>query len=215
MNTRSLTSWLLILGPIGMFLIWFILDPMVIGDVPEGLSPSEEAIAGLQLDLDQQALSNVMNMIGGFAFMGIFAGLAMLSRTLQGGGAAFGTLAGILFPAVIAIAVAGFGLSVEATNYLADGNKDIAATLEITSNGLFGAMPMILGLGLILLGLGIARENGSLPALLGWVLFIFGIGMMSGMFLDFSGDNPIGMVVWMGWMIVTVVTGVISLRTSD
>ena len=76
-------------------------------------------------------------------------------------------------------------------------------------------MPMILGLGLILLGLGIARENGSLPALLGWVLFIFGIGMMSGMFLDFSGDNPIGMVVWMGWMIVTVVTGVISLRTSE
>ena len=214
MNTRSLTSWLLILGPIGMFLIWFILDPMVIGEAPEGLSPSETAIASLQLDLDQEALSNVMNMIGGFAFIGIFAGLAMLSRSLQGGGAAFGTLAGILFPAVVAIAVAGFGLSVEAQSHLADGHRDIAATLEITSDGLFGAMPMILGLGLILLGLGIARENGSLPAPLGWVIFIFGIGMMTGMFLDFSGGNPIGMVVWLGWMIITVATGVANLRTS-
>ena len=121
MNTRSLTSWLLILGPIGMFLIWFILDPIVIGEVPEGLSPSEEAIAGLQLDLDQQALSNVMNMIGGFAFIGI---LIMLKGSLDNIG-----FLGNIFALFCAGCFSCFIIIVRKYNHIDMTNNDIRGSL--------------------------------------------------------------------------------------
>ena len=41
---------------------------------------------------------------------------------------------------------------------------DNAAALELISNGLFGAMPMFWGLGIVLLGLAITKENGHVPA---------------------------------------------------
>ena len=111
MNTNRLAGWLLMMGPIGMFSIWFILDPILIGEVADGLSPSEEAIAGLQLNLDNEILSNILNLVGGFAFLGLFAGYTLLSRSLQGAGATFGTLCSLLFPIMLAIACIGFGFS--------------------------------------------------------------------------------------------------------
>jgi hypothetical protein len=36
MSISKLTAWLLTIGPIGMFVIWGIIDPMIFGDVPDG-----------------------------------------------------------------------------------------------------------------------------------------------------------------------------------
>jgi len=213
MNTNRLTGWLLMLGPIGMFLIWFILDPIIIGEVADGLSPTEEALAGLQLNLDNEVLSNTLNLVGGFAFLGIFAGYTLLSRSLQGAGATFGTLCSLLFPIMLAIACIGFGLSVEAQSHLAEGYPEHAANLEVASNGMFGAFPMIVGLGLLLLGLGITRENGPLPAAMGWILAIFGVLMFSGMYIGF-GSTGIGPFVFMGWMLVSLVSGILLIRKA-
>ena len=138
MNTNRLAGWLLMMGPIGMFSIWFILDPILIGEVADGLSPSEEAIAGLQLNLDKEIPSNILNLVGGFAFLGLFAGYTLLSRSLQGAGATYGTLCSLIFPVMIAIATVGFGLSVEAQMHLSEGYPEHAANLEIASNGMFG-----------------------------------------------------------------------------
>ena len=87
MNTLRLASWLLIVGPIGMFLMWLILDPMIIGEVADGLTPSEEALAGLQLGLDNEVVDTILSMIIGLCFIGMFAGLALLGRFFQAGGA--------------------------------------------------------------------------------------------------------------------------------
>ncbi len=213
MNTNRLAGWLLMMGPIGMFSIWFILDPILIGEVADGLSPSEEAIAGLQLNLDKEIPSNILNLVGGFAFLGLFAGYTLLSRSLQGAGATYGTLCSLIFPVMIAIATVGFGLSVEAQMHLSEGYPEHAANLEIASNGMFGAFPMIVGLGLLLLGIGITREKAPLPAGMGWVLALFGVLMSSGMFVTF-GPSGIGPFIFMGWMLVTLATGILLLRKA-
>ena len=41
MNTRVLTSWLMIICPIGMIVMFAGLDPLVMGAPGEGLSPNE------------------------------------------------------------------------------------------------------------------------------------------------------------------------------
>ena len=213
MNTNRLAGWLLMMGPIGMFSIWFLLDPILIGDVAEGLSPSETALAGLQLSLDNEILSNCLDLVGGFAFLGLFAGFTLLSRSLQGAGATYGTLCSLIFPVMIAVASIGFGLSVEAQSQLSNGYPEHAINLEIASNGMFGAFPMIVGLGLLLLGIGITRESGSLPAAMGWVLAVFGVLMFSGTFVTF-GPSGIGPFIFMGWMLVSLATGILLIRKA-
>ncbi len=213
MNTLRLTSWLLIVAPIGMFVIWGMLDPMIIGEVAEGLAPAEEALATLQLGLDNEVLSNILSLLGGFCWVGIFVGLTLLARSLQAGGANLGAICSLIFPAMIAIAIVGFGLSLEATNLLKEGYSENAVSMEIISTGVFGAVPMFWGLGVALLGLAITRENGHIPATMGWILALVGIGMLSGTFIDFN-SNPLGMVIWIGMSIAVVATGVVSLRKA-
>ena len=213
MDTLRLTSWLLIVGPIGMFVIWGFIDPLIIGSVEDGLAPAEEALASLQLGIDNEVADNILSIIGGLCFMGIFAGLTLLARSLQAGGANLGALCSVIFPALIAVAVGGFGLSLEATNLLKEGQRDNAVALELVSNGLFGAMPLFWGLGVSLMGLAITRENGPIPAVMGWILAVVGIAMFSGTFIDFA-NNPLGMVIWLGMTVTIVATGVVSLRKA-
>ena len=47
MNTRVLTSWLMIICPIGMMITFAGLDPLIMGEIAEGLGPNEEVLAGL------------------------------------------------------------------------------------------------------------------------------------------------------------------------
>ena len=203
----------MIVGPIGVFVIWGLLDPMIIGTVAEGLTPAEEALAGLQLGLDNEVADIILSMIGGLCFIGIFTGLVLLGRSLQAGGVNLGALCSLIFPALVAVAIGGFGLSLEATNLLKEGYPDNAAALELISNGVFGAMPMFWGLGVVLLGLAITRGNVHVSATMGWILAVVGVGMFSGTFIDFS-NNPVGIVIWLGMVITMVATGVVSLRKA-
>jgi hypothetical protein len=196
-----------------MFVIWGMLDPMIIGEVAEGLTPAEEALGILQLGLDNEVLSNILSLLCGFCWVGIFVGLTLLARSLQAGGANLGAICSLIFPAMIAIAIVGFGLSLEATNLLKEGYSENAVSMEIISTGVFGAVPMFWGLGVALLGLAITRENGHVPATMGWILALCGIGMLSGTFIDFN-SNPLGMVIWLGMSIAVVATGVVSLRRA-
>jgi len=213
MNTLRLTSWLLIVGPIGMFVVWGILDPIIIGEVADGLAPSKEALASLQLGLDNEIADIILSIAGGLCFVGIFTGLALLGRSLQAGGANLSALCSLIFPALVAVAIGGFGLSIEATGLLKDGYPDNATALELVSNGVFGAMPLFWGLGVFLIGFAITRENGPIPATLGWILTLAGIGMFTGTFMDFN-NSPVGLVIWLGMSITLVATGVVSLRKA-
>ena len=214
MSTLRLASWLLIVGPIGTFVVWGILDPIIVGEVAEGLTSSAAALALLQLRLDNEVADNLLGISGAICFIGTFGGLILLGRSFQAGGAKLATLSSLIFPAVIAVAIGGFGLSLEASSLLKEGETALAASLEITSNGLFSAVPLFWGLGTILLGLGITREEGSVPAIMGWLLALAGVGMLSGVFIDI-GNSPLGMVIWLGMSLVVVATGVVSLRKAD
>ena len=213
MNTLRLASLLLIVGPIGMFVIWGFIDPAIIGQVEDGLAPAEEALANLQLGLDNEVADNILSILGGLCFVGIFAGLALLARSLQAGGANLATLCTVIFPALIAVAIGGFGLSLEATSLLKKGLPDSAVALELVSNGMFGAVPLFWGLGVLLIGLAITKENGPIPAAMGWILAVVGVAMFSGTFIEF-GNSPVGFAIWIGMTVTIVATGVVSLRKA-
>ena len=69
-NTRGFNSWLLIVCPIGMMLMFAILDPLIIGGVGESYLLGEEitikdrALADLELFNDKKVTGYLINILG-------------------------------------------------------------------------------------------------------------------------------------------------------
>ena len=89
------------------------------------------------------------------------------------------------------------------------GDPELGGMISLVGNSAFGAFPVFWGLGLVLLGLGITREDGPLPSIMGWIMTVTGVGMFSMAFLPL-GDG-IGFLFWIGASLVISATGVLSL----
>ncbi len=210
MSSRVLTSWLLIIGPIGMMVIFAVLEPLIIGMVDESLAPKERILATLELFNDKALPGYLINVSGILCMVGAILGLALLGKSLKGGGAALGTLSSWIFIAVLAIPVVSMGLSLTANEVFADGSIDTAVSLELVSEAVFLGVPLFWGLGYVVLGLGMILEKGPLPTVLVWLLFLGGLGMVPGAFIGFAG-----FLIFLVLVLVVVTSGVFLLRRSD
>jgi len=103
------------------------LEPLIIGEVDQSLAPKEKALATLELVQGKEVASNIVNISGVVLMVGAILGLALLGKSLKGGGAALGTLSSIIFTAVLAIPVISMGLFLTGNDFFADGYKDAAA----------------------------------------------------------------------------------------
>lgn len=211
MNTRVFTSWLLMICPIAMMVIFAGLEPLIIGEVDENLPPKEEALATLELFQSKEIAAYIINISGLTLMMGATLGLALLGKSLKGGGAAIGTLSSMIFTAVLAIPIISMGLYITGNDFFSDGYKDAAVSLEMIGDAAFRATPLFWGIGYALLGLGMILEKGPLPTILAWLLFLGGLAMFStGAFIGAAG-----FLIFLIMIIVVVISGVFLLRQSD
>ena len=88
------------------------------------------------------------------------------------------------------------------------GDPELGGMLSLVGNSAFGAFPIFWGLGLTLLGLGITREDGPLPSIMGWIMTVMGVVMFS---MSFGLGDGIGFFAWIGASLVVSATGVLSL----
>ncbi len=210
MNTRVFTSWLLIICPIAMMVIFAGLEPLIIGEVDEKLAPKEKALATLELFQSKEVASNIINISGVVLMVGAILGLALLGKSLKGGGSALGTLSSMIFTAVLAIPVISMGLYITGNDFFADGYKDAAVSLEMMGDAAFRATPIFWGIGYALLGLGMILEKGPLPTVLAWLLFLGGLAMLStGAFI-----GGFGFLIFLIMILVVVISGVFLLRRT-
>ena len=210
MNTRAFTSWLLIICPIAMLVIFMGIEPLIMGSVDENLAPKEQALANLELFQDNELAAYIINVSGVLLMVGTILGLALLGKSLKGGGSPLGTLSSFVLTAVLAIPIISFGLYVSSNEIFADGYKDAAVSLEIMGDAVFGAIPLFWGFGYALLGLGIILEKGPLPTILAWLLFLGGLAMIPGAFIGAAG-----FLIFMIMILLVVISGGFLLRRSD
>ncbi len=211
MNTRVFTSWLLIICPIAMMVIFAGIEPLVMGEIDENLAPKEKALANLELFKDKEVAGYILNISGVILMIGAILGLALLGKSLKEGGAALGTLSSFVLTAVLAIPIVSFGLYIGANDIFGDGYKDVAVSLEIMGDAAFGAFPLFWGLGYALLGLGMILEKGPLPIALAWLIFLVGLAMLStGAFIGAAG-----FFLFVIMVLLMVISGVFLLRRSD
>ncbi len=208
MSSKSLTGWMLAIGPIGMFLVWGVLEPVVIGS---GDTPQEAL---------EQALANettwfIFGIIGSLCFISIFIGLSLLSISMRGEGKVGDAWAGasaIIFAALAAVGIAATGLSIEAVAIANEQGVAAGVPLQNVGDALWGGFGLFFGIAAIMLGTTIALQKTA-PVLLGWLFALVGVFLFLGTLIDWD-DTVIGIVVWLVMTLTVASIGIVTLRST-
>ena len=170
MTVKSLTGWQLILGPLGIFVTWMLVAPL--------LGLDGEGAEGLQQAIDNPLGYNLVGGLSALSMVAMLVGSAMLARSIYGGGGPGAACAGValfLFPAILAVNMSQMGLNVGA---VAVASAE-SATLNLISDQITAAMPMFWGLAFITLGAGLTLEKKLMDGRAGWLVLLLGLVMVS------------------------------------
>jgi len=219
MVSKSIIGWMLILGPIAAAILIFL----------EPRASSEVFADSLQVKLDNLTLARVTAIGFSVALSIIFIGTIFFARSMaeaQKPGsnlAAIGSIL-VLFSAVAFSISSAIHLVVLQPSFVANGGNTVQtyAISEAIFNGTF----LISGSYLLLIGIAIVKQQ-TLNQIAGWITALFGICLIIGAVLP--SDDPglettttlaaIGGIIWfigfLGWPIITLVLGILVLRSTD
>ena len=211
-SSKTLASWLLILGPILTLVIWVGLEPALVGDYND---PQE--FLGMMAEAGD--IGALLGLLGGVFFLAQMVGTTIFARQLgkEGSGAAVGNIAAIL-GIVLASAVIisnDIGLSALAAGSAGDGaSAMVGAQVSFYSGASFG---VLFGLTYLCLSIPmIAQASDMFQKILGYLLglltLVMIISTLAGVDID---DSILGIIVWLGLSLVLVVTGIVNLRSAD
>ena len=209
MNSKTLSSWLLMLGPIMFILTGFILWEILIG---EG-ETVKESVALLN---ENTTVSSLVLAIGSISFISVFVGFALLAWGRAEGSTTSGTLASVaslIFVGTIAVAMAGTGSTFDVIH---SGEKYAmeAEWIYAAGESLFPAAFWFWSLGNIILGVALFIEKKINP--IASVLLIVAAAIQVIMMLDLLGDvEIIWMIGFFGTMIASIVLGFFNLKSEE
>ena len=206
MSTKTLTGWLLVLGPILTFLIIGVLYSALIGDGDAGPDSVEELMKNKQLSL-------IVTSLGSVVFVGSFIGMALLAKSMNSwdkAGSAYATVAGVIFVGITAAGLIASGMNF-AIMSIAETDTGTAAIVDIVADGIFSSIFFYWGIGNILLGTAVLIQK-RLHLVVGWLLVIFGILPVLFTVIDVDISNNVGFIVWIGVSLTATAAGVFVLR---
>ena len=219
MISKTLIGWMLVLGPIAAIIFVF-LEPQV---------ASEDFAVSLQASLDNPTLARITTTGLTGALSIIFIGTIFFARSMAEAQKPGSSLAAIgsllaLFSAVAFSISSAIHLVVLQPSFVANGGNTVQtyAISEAIFNGTF----LISGSYLLLIGIAIVKQQ-TLNQIAGWITALFGICLIIGAVLP--SDDPslettttlaaIGGIIWfigfLGWPIITLVLGILVLRSTD
>ena len=212
MNSKTVSSWMLIVAPILFILIVFIAWPAVIGE-------GETAAESVALVLDKPTLSGIFTMIGTIVFGSLAVGYTLLAWSRADGSTTEGTLASIaamIFVGMTTIIFIGLGTTYPIIGEGAD-NLVEAEWIFAVGESMFAAVFLAWTLGNVVLGAALLIENKINRIASGLVLFA-GILMVILHLLSGIGDS-LGEVIWIVPMLLTIISavvlGIFNLRSES
>jgi len=211
MNSKTASSWMLIVAPILFILILFIAWPAVIGE-------GETSAESVALLLDKPTLSGIFTMIGTIVFGSVALGYALLAWSRADGSTTEGTLAfvaAVIFVGMTTIIFIGLG-----TTYpiIGEGGENLveAEWIWAVSDSMFAAVFLAWTLGNVVLGAALLIENRINRIASGLVL-LAGILMFILHLLVGIGDSL--EVIWIVPFLMAptsaVVLGIFNLRSES
>ena len=219
MISKTLIGWMLVLGPIaGVILI--LLEPR---------AASEVYADNLQAKLDNSALARVAAIGITVAISTIFIGTIFFARSMAEAQKPGSSLAAIgsllaLFSAIAFSISSAIHLVVLQPSFVTNGGNGVQA--YAISEAIFNGTFLISGSYLLLIGIAIVKQQ-NLNQIAGWITALFGTCLLIGTILpagdpDLETTTTVGAVAGMswligflGWPIITLVLGILVLRSTD
>lgn len=211
MNSKTLSSWMLMAGPIVFFVVIMVLWSALIG---EGETAAED-VANM---IDNQTMAAILVMVGSIGFVSIFIGYALTAWSRADGSTTEGTLASVASLIFAGIAAISMGFTGAHFGVIGGGEEDAveSAWVMAVANNTFPAVFWFWALGNIVLGaaLFIEKRINNIGSLL---LILWGVLVVLMHFTVEIEDFPrvIGMIIFMGMMVVTIVFGFFNLKSES
>ncbi|MAP37925.1 MAG: hypothetical protein CL698_09855 [Chloroflexi bacterium] len=211
MNSKTLSSWMLMAGPIVFFVVIIGVWGAVIGE-------GETAAENVANIIDKPTLASILVMIGSIAYVSIFVGYALTAWSRADGSTTAGTLASVASLIFVGIAAISMGFTGAHFGVIGGGEEDAvesAWVMAVIDNGLSSTF-WFWALGNIILGaaLFIEKKINNIGPLL---LILWGVLIVLMHFTVEIEDFPrvIGMIIFMGMMVVTIVFGFFNLKSES
>ena len=201
MDTKSLKSWFLIIGPL-MVLISFIFWPTVDTATEELLELSKNPLQS-QIIMSLFVLGMIL----------IFTGLSMASKIISEIKSSFSGLATastIIFPMIIPAILTGVGINMAAVD-LYEKSEENANSIYLVAYYMVDGVQFAMFLGFLLLGISMIKAFENTTGKILAVLYILvGIFHLIGAF-DPNAAEAVDFIAWLGMFLVTLGFGVIAL----
>tara|TARA_B000000460_G_C21445662_1_gene361443 strand:+ start:66 stop:692 length:627 start_codon:yes stop_codon:yes gene_type:complete len=198
-------------GPIVFFVVIIGVWGAVIGE-------GETAAENVANIIDKPTLASILVMIGSIAYVSIFVGYALTAWSRADGSTTAGTLASVASLIFVGIAAISMGFTGAHFGVIGGGEEDAvesAWVMAVIDNGLSSTF-WFWALGNIILGaaLFIEKKINNIGSLL---LILWGVLIVLMHFTVEIEDFPrvIGMIIFMGMMVVTIVFGFFNLKSES
>jgi len=210
MNSKTLSSWMLIVSPILFVLILFIAWPAVIGE-------GETTAESVALMVDKATFSAIFTMIGTIVFASVAIGYTLLAWSRVDGSTTEGTLASIAAVIFVGMSTMIF-IGLGTTYPIIGGGGDNPIESEwifAVGDSVFAAVFLAWTLGNVVLGAALLIENkinriaSGLVLLAGILMFILHLTIGIG-----DGIEAIWIVPFFMTQISAVVLGIFNLRSE-
>ena len=207
MSSRTLTGWLLIGGPIVLWVGFMSMLP-ALGNVDWGDASEMISAAAENAGIMKAAIS-----VATLGMLIVAAGFAGLNHSMSGGSSAHYMRVGLLFYIIGATLVVGeSALTIGLAEAASGGNQAAAEALFAASGAVGSAGEATRFLGFALIGVSIFTQKNLHVALgaLMVVIGLFGVGVAVS---DY--DSPIMGIGYIGGAILTLATGILVIRAKD
>ena len=219
MNAKSLSGYLIAIGPILMMATWFFIWPALIGEgAEEGVIGVDLIKANIEQGMDNIYLTTLVATLGGGAMLAMMLGFTLWARSLHGEGKK-GTLLATIASITIPVAAAGFMLSME-FNFAAGeawANNDVSNALIVGAVGEYigSADPSFTWtfVSLSLIFIGIASFLQSNDVISKTIAGLFAVIVLITGILNFTSidADPLFML----WMLANVAAGINLIRLRN
>ena len=203
MNSRTLSGWLLVVGPIAIFAA-FLGWPNV--------GTAQEELAELAKN-PSTSIAIMGVFITGITLL--FTGLGISSRTIAESGTKWSSLtvvSGVLFPLSIAVALASVGLNFGAVR-LYETSVENANAIFLIGYHMTDVVGLVMGISFVSLGIALlGRLEDLLRRVIGLLYLIIGSCHLIDVFVE---STILGIVAWIGMFIVSIAFGVAVLRDQS
>ena len=211
MNSKTLSSWMLIVAPVLFFLVFFIGYEALVGS-------SENTAEELANILGKRTLVGIFSIVGTIVLASLATGFALLAWSKADGSTAEGTLASIaamIFVGMTAIVFLFFGMGFPV---IGEGAENLveAEWIWVVSDSMFAALFLAWTAGNIVLGVALLIEN-KINQIASGLLLLTGIVMALLHLLVGIDDMPefIWIIPFVLAIISAVVLGIFNLRSES